>query len=152
MIVVDNSVFIDLIFEYNRERTEQADTLFEILEENEIPILEPKVFRVELIGQLVRRKNKDIALTVAEKFFSEINFIGNSEIYNVAFLIAFETGSRAIDSFYIAASKIKNAILVSNDKIQVESARKFGVEAYYLLEEFEKVKKRIRNRDSSYER
>ena len=146
MIVVDNSVFIDLIFEYNRERTEQADTLFEILEENEIPILEPKVFRVELIGQLVRRKNKDIALTVAEKFFSEINFIDNSEIYNVAFLIAFETGSRAIDSFYIAASKIKNAILVSNDKIQVESARKFGVEAYYLLEEFEKVKKRINNR------
>ena len=144
MIVVDNSVFIDLIFEYNRERTEQVDTLFEILEENEIPILEPKVFRVELIGQLVRRKNKDIALTVAEKFFSEINFIDNSEIYNVAFLIAFETGSRAIDSFYIAASKIKNAILVSNDKIQVESARKFGVEAYYLLEEFEKVKKRIR--------
>ena len=146
MIVVDNSVFIDLIFEYNRERTEQADTLFEILEENEIPILEPKVFRVELIGQLVRRKNKDIALTVAEKFFSEINFIDNSEIYNVAFLIAFETGSRAIDSFYIAASKIKNAILVSIDKIQVESARKFGVEAYYLLEECEKVKKRISNR------
>jgi len=146
MIVVDNSVFIDLIFEYNRERTEQVDTLFEILEENEIPILEPKVFRVELIGQLVRRKNKDIALTVAEKFFSEINFIDNSEIYNVAFLIAFETGSRAIDSFYIAASKIKNAILVSNDKIQVESAKKFGVEAYYLLEEFEKVKKRISNR------
>ena len=90
--------------------------------------------------------NKDTALTVAEKFFSEINFIGNSEIYNVAFSIAFETGSRAIDSFYIAVSKIKNAILVSNDKIQVESARKFGVEAYYLLEEFEKVKKRIRNR------
>ena len=146
MIVVDNSVFIDLIFEYNRERTEQVDTLFEILEENEIPILEPKVFRVELIGQLVRRKNKDIALTIAEKFFSEINFIDNSEIYNVAFLIAFETGSRAIDSFYIAASKIENAILVSNDKIQVESARKFGVEAYYLLEEFEKVKKRINNR------
>ena len=146
MIVVDNSVFIDLIFEYNRERTEQVDTLFEILEENEIPILEPKVFRVELIGQLVRRKNKDIALTVAEEFFSEINFVGDSEIYNVAFLIAFETGSRAIDSFYIAASKIKNAILVSNDKIQVESARKFGVEAYYLLEEFEKVKKRISNR------
>jgi len=68
------------------------------------------------------------------------------EIYGIAFSIAFETGSRAIDSFYIAASKIKNAILVSNDKIQVESARKFGVEAYYLPEEFEKVKKRIRNR------
>jgi hypothetical protein len=28
-------------------------------------------------------------------------------------------------------------------KIQVESARKFGVEAYYLLEEFEKVKEEM---------
>jgi predicted PilT family ATPase len=33
--------------------------------------------------------------------------------------------------------------LVSNDKIQIESARKFGVEAYYLLEEFEKVKEKM---------
>jgi len=27
--------------------------------------------------------------------------------------------------------------------IQVESARKFGVEAYYLLEEFDRVKEKI---------
>jgi predicted nucleic acid-binding protein len=47
MIVVDNSVFIDLLFEYNQERTGKADTLFEILEGNEIPIFEPKVFRIE---------------------------------------------------------------------------------------------------------
>ncbi|NOR78882.1 MAG: PIN domain-containing protein [Methanophagales archaeon] len=143
MIVVDNSVFIDLIFEYNRERTEKADTFFGILEGNEIPILEPEVFRIELIGQLVRRMNKNVALTVAEEFFSEINFTGNSELYNAAFSIAFETGSRAIDAFYIAAAEIKNAILVSSDKIQVESARKFGVEAYYLLEEFDRVKEKI---------
>ena len=35
----------------------------------------------------------------------------------IAFSLAFETGSRAIDAFYIAAAEIKNAILVSNDKI-----------------------------------
>jgi len=40
-------------------------------------------------------------------------------------------------------TKIVSAHLVSNDKIQVESARKFGVEAYYLLEEFEKVKEKM---------
>ena len=62
----------------------------------------------------------------------------------IAFSIAFETGSRAIDAFYIGAAKIKNAILVSTDKIQVESARKFGVEAYYLLEEFDRVKEKIK--------
>jgi predicted nucleic acid-binding protein len=59
------------------------------------------------------------------------------------FSIAIETGSRAIDTFYIAAVKTGSARLVSNDKIQVESARKFGVEAYYLLEEFEKVKEKM---------
>jgi len=40
-------------------------------------------------------------------------------------------------------TKIGSGHLVSNDKIQVESARKFGVEAYYLLEEFEKVKEKM---------
>ena len=145
MIVVDNSVFIDLIFEYNRERTAQSDAFFGILEVNEIPLLEPEVFKIELIGQLVRRMQRDSALKVAEEFFSGINFIGNSELYDVAFSIAFETGSRAIDSFYIGAAKLKDALLVSNDKLQVESAEKFGVEVYYLLDEFEKVKERLQS-------
>jgi predicted nucleic acid-binding protein len=146
MIVVDNSVFIDLIFEYNRARTEKADALFEILEGNEIPIFEPKVFRIELIGQLVRRMNREVALKVAEDFFSEINFVGDSELYDVAFSIALETGSRAIDSFFIGASKMKDALLVSNDKLQIESAQHCGVEAYYLIDEFEKVEARLRSR------
>ena len=69
--------------------------------------------------------------------------IETKDLDGIAFSTAFETGSRAIDAFYIAAAEIKNAILVSNDKIQVESARKFGVEAYYLLEEFDRVKEKI---------
>jgi predicted nucleic acid-binding protein len=146
MIVVDNSVFIDLLFEYNQERTGKADTLFEILEGNEIPIFEPKVFRIELIGQLVRRMNREVALKVAEDFFSEINFVDDSELHDVAFSIAVETGSRAIDSFYISAAKMKEALLVSNDKLQLESAQHCGVEAYSLLNEFEKVEAWIRSR------
>jgi len=145
MIVVDNSVFIDLVFEYKKERTEHSDAFFGILERNEIPLLEPEVFKIELIGQLVRRMQRKSALKVAEDFFSGINFIGNSELYDVAFSIAFETGSRAIDSFYIGVAKLKDAMLVSNDKLQVESAQKFGVEVYYLLDEFEKVKERLQS-------
>jgi len=34
--------------------------------------------------------------------------------------------------------------LISNDKTQVESARKFGVEAYYIIEEFENIKEMIK--------
>ncbi len=86
---------------------------------------------------------KDEATILYESIVKRLEFVKTKDLDGIAFSIAFETGSRAIDSFYIAASKIKNAILVSNDKIQVESARKFGVEAYYLLDEFEKVKEMI---------
>ena len=46
---------------------------------------------------------------------------------------------------FIAAAKIGGSHLISNDKIQVESARKSGVKAYYLLEEFENVKEMMKS-------
>ncbi|WP_052320083.1 PIN domain-containing protein [Pyrococcus abyssi] len=87
--------------------------------------------------------NKDRAFIIAEEVFNSVNFIEDYEIYELAFLIAFETGCRAIDSFYIATAKVRDAILVSNDRAQVESARKFGVNAFYLIEEFEEIKKKL---------
>jgi hypothetical protein len=41
---------------------------------------------------------------------------------------------------------MKEALLVSNDKLQLESAQHCGVEAYSLLNEFEKVEAWIRSR------
>ena len=143
MIVVDTSIFIDLFFEYDRKRTKLADALFKTIEEKEVPIFEPKVFKIELIGQLVRRTKKDRASIIAEEVFNDVNFVEDSEIYELAFLIAFETGCRAIDSFYIATAKVRDAILVSNDKVQVESAKKFGVNAFYLIEELKDIKKKL---------
>ena len=40
MIVVDTSIFIDQIFEYDPERTAIADSLFRLIEERNIPILQ----------------------------------------------------------------------------------------------------------------
>ena len=36
-------------------------------------------------------------------------------------------------------------ILITNDKIMVDNAEKCGIEAYYLIEEFVKVLKRIKD-------
>jgi len=105
--------------------------------------VEPEIFKIELIGHLVRRMEKDEATILYESIIEKLEFIKTKDLEGISFSIAFETGSRAIDTFYIAVTKIVSAHLVSNDKIQVESARKFGVEAYYLLEEFEKVKEKI---------
>ena len=143
MIVVDASVFIDLIFDNSSERTAIADGLFKLIEEKEIPIFQPDAFKIELIGQLVRRLKKDEAAALAEEIFGGMNFIDTSDLFDTAFSIAFQTGSRAIDSFYIAAANLEEALLVSNDKRQVESARTFGVDVFYLLDEFVEVKERL---------
>lgn len=146
MIVVDTSVFLDELFKFDQKRHDKARILFRLIEEKDALIVEPEIFRVELIGQLVRRMKKDEATILYESIVERLEFIKTKDLERVTFSIAYDTGSRAIDAFFIAAAKIEDSHLISNDKIQVESARKFGVEAYYLLEEFENVKKMMKSR------
>jgi len=143
MIVIDTSIFIDLLFEYNSERTRSAEKLFSILEENGLTIVEPDLFKVEFTGQIARRIKKELAPKICNEIFAELVFINTSRIFEEAQSIAMETGSRAADSFYMACAKAEKAILVSNDKHQIESAKKLGIEVYNLLQDLELVRKRI---------
>lgn len=124
MIVVDASVFIDLLFEYNSDRTQCAEELFSSLEEKGLTILEPDLFKVELTGQIVRRMKRDEAVKICGEIFKELAFTNTHSIFDEALFVALETGARAADSFYIAAAKIEDAILISNDGFQIESAKK----------------------------
>jgi len=143
MIVIDTSVFIDLLFEYNTERTRSAEELFSILEEHILAIAEPDLFKVELAGQIARRVQKDKAIKICEEIFADLVFIDMSRIFEEALSIALKTGSRASDSFYIASARIEKAILISNDKYQVESSRRSGIEVYNLLYDQKLIQKRL---------
>ena len=48
-----------------------------------------------------------------------------------------------MDGYFIATTKLTNSILITNDKIMANNAKKAGVEAYYLIEEFDRVIKRV---------
>ncbi|WP_290598010.1 MULTISPECIES: type II toxin-antitoxin system VapC family toxin [unclassified Archaeoglobus] len=98
---------------------------------------------MELIGQLVRRIPKNEALVIYEEIVSKINFIEFKVLNETAFSICFETGCRAIDSYFIATAKLTNSILITNDRIMAANARKAGVEAYYLLEELDSAMRRV---------
>jgi predicted nucleic acid-binding protein len=143
MIVVDTSVFIDLLFEYDSTRTHSAEALFSILEEKGLSILEPDLFKVELSGQIARRVKRDLAPKISEEIFRELVFIRTSGIFDEALSIALETGSRAADSFYLAAARVERAILISNDRYQVECAKESGIEVYNLLQDKELIEKRL---------
>jgi len=141
MTVVDTSVFVDALFRFNEERSSVAGSVFEVLQEHRITILEPEIFKIELIGQLVRRIPKQEAIVLYEEIVDRINFVEFKVLNEIAFSICFETGCRAIDSYFIAAAKLTNSILITNDKIMAENAKKAGIKAYYLMEEFSDLMK-----------
>lgn len=117
--------------------------MLSIIEENDLTIIEPDIFKVELAGQISRRTSKERALKICEEIFAGLVFIEASKIHDEAFSIALETGSRASDAFYIASAMQGRAILISNDKYQIKSAGKSGIEAYYLLHDMKTARMRL---------
>ncbi|WP_297471162.1 type II toxin-antitoxin system VapC family toxin [Thermococcus sp.] len=147
MIVVDTSVFIDAIFEYNPSRTGIARKFFRTVQDTRNQVVEPDIFKIELIGQLVRRMEHKKAISLYELIVERVEIVDTAQLREVSFEVALKTGCRAIDSFYISVAHARDAILVSNDRFQVESALKYGIKAFYLLEEWQELNKLLKNRD-----
>ncbi|KUJ94069.1 MAG: hypothetical protein XD40_0781 [Archaeoglobus fulgidus] len=135
---VDTSIFADFIFEFDENRTSAAE---KVLSEIKGRILNPKVFKVEMTCILSRRFHSEIVEKIISEILEDVALIENPD--EIAFEVALKTGSRAIDAYFIATAKLTNSILITNDRIMAENAKKAGIEAYYLLEEFEEVKRRL---------
>ncbi len=131
-IIVDVSVFIDRLFIYSEERSRRARDLFRYIDKVGLNVFEPQVFGVELASQLVRRKPRMVARRLYEEIVDRVIIVEDID-YELLLDIAFQTGCRAIDAYYIAAASLVSGILVSADKIMVDNAKKYGVEAYYIL-------------------
>jgi len=79
---------------------------------------------------------------IVEDILEDVKLIPNPD--DLAFEVAIKTSSRAADAYFIATAKLTDSILVTNDKIMVKNAKRAGVKAYYLIEEFNEVVKVIK--------
>ncbi|MEM1670810.1 MAG: type II toxin-antitoxin system VapC family toxin [Archaeoglobaceae archaeon] len=140
MIVLDTSIFVDYLFEKNEKRKEIARKMLGQLEGKEVAV--PKVFLIELIS-IGRRLGFKIKKEDVLEFYSELTFVGEEEIIEILFDVAETVHPRAIDAYFIATAKLTNSILITNDRIMAENAKKYGIEAYYLIDEFDKAIERI---------
>ncbi|MEM4689568.1 MAG: type II toxin-antitoxin system VapC family toxin [Archaeoglobaceae archaeon] len=140
MIVLDTSIFVDYLFEKNEKRKEIARKMLGQLEGKEVAV--PKVFLIELIS-IGRRLGFKIKKEDVLEFYSELTFVGEEEIIEILFDVAETVHPRAIDAYFIATAKLTNSILITNDRIMAENAKKYGIEAYYLFDEFDKAIERI---------
>ncbi len=138
MVIIDTSVWLDLFLE-DEERKERAEELIKAVK---TVIYEPKVFRIELAGTLSRRFRRDDVLSFIDEILTKVSLVDNPE--ELAFQIALDTGCRAVDSYFIATAKLTHSILITNDKVMAKNAKKAGIEAYYLIEEFDKALERIK--------
>jgi len=73
----------------------------------------------------------------------EFNVKTEEELFNLAVYVSEKVHPRAVDAYYIATAILTGSILVSNDRIMVKNSRKADIEAFYLLEEFEKLEERL---------
>ncbi|MEM0266443.1 MAG: type II toxin-antitoxin system VapC family toxin [Archaeoglobaceae archaeon] len=141
MITLDTSVILDSLLKRLGERFYKANKILSLTENAEI--FSPKVLIVELTAILARRKDRILVKNLVEGISGELNLVSENEIFEIAREVSLSTGCREIDAYFIATAKLTNSILITNDRIMAENAKKYGIEAYYLIDEFDKAIERI---------
>ena len=135
MIVIDTSVFVDSLFEKNKERYEIANKFL-------AKIRGLTVYLIELLS-VARRLGMDLTKEEVIDLTSDFEVIPEDSIFEIALEITEKVHPRAIDSYFIATAKLTDSILISNDRKMVNNSRAFKIESYYLIEEIDKVLNKI---------
>ncbi len=146
MIIVDASILIDSLFSSNVERYQKAVDFLKRAEK--LPLYAPRILKVELIA-VARRLGFKGGREDLARIAGKLNLIGEDEIINIAEYVADQIHPRAVDAYYIATAILTGSILVSNDKTMVRNSRKAGLEAYYLLEEYEETLNKLEELEST---
>jgi len=147
MIVIDTSVLIDYVFEKDLVRNNIAKETLKLVKG--LKAFAPRILIVEFIA-IAKRLGTAISKPNIDKLTADFVLLSKDAIFNEAFKIAERVHPRAIDAYFIATAKITNSILITNDKVMAKNAKKYGIEAYYLIEEFDKALNRIKNIKSKF--
>ncbi|MEM2145750.1 MAG: type II toxin-antitoxin system VapC family toxin [Candidatus Jordarchaeaceae archaeon] len=103
----------------------------------------PKIFLIELIS-VTKRLGISMSRKDIERLVTDFEILDEDFIFEEAFKITEESHPRAVDSYFIAVAKLTNSVLISCDRIRVENGKKYGIRAYYLLEELDDAIKAVR--------
>ncbi|QDA31925.1 type II toxin-antitoxin system VapC family toxin [Thermococcus indicus] len=143
MIVLDASVIVDSLLPKLGERHMLAKELLKAISEERHEVIMLRIAKIELLS-VFSRKIGAKAIAVVDSLGEGVTFVGEDEFYQVAEAIAPKVHGRAVDLYYIALAFKTSAMLISCDRLQVKNARKAGVEAYCLPDDFEKAIKKIK--------
>ena len=141
MIVIDTSILIDCIFEREVTRNNIAKETLKLVKE--LRVFAPKILLIEFMA-VARRLGMNISRLDVVRLTADFVLLPEDTIFDEAFRIAEHVHPRAADAYFIATAKITNSILITNDKVMAKNAKKAEIEAYYLIEDFDKVVERLK--------
>jgi len=142
MIVLDTSVIVDSLLPRLGERYKKANELLKRVKD--LRVYAPKILKIELATILGRKKSANLVKKFVDDLISEIDLISEEDLFDTAYEIAFLVKGRAVDIYSITTAKLTNSILITNDRIMASNAKKANIEAYYLIEEFDKAINKIK--------
>ena len=141
MIVIDTSVLVDYVFEKDAKRNDVAKETLKLVKG--LRVFAPRILLIEFVA-VARRLGMTISKLDVAKLTADFVLLSEDTIFDEAFKIAERVHPRATDAYFIATAKLTNSILITNDRIMADNAKKYGIEAYYLIEEFDKAINRIK--------
>ncbi len=140
-LTIDTSILVDFFTKKHAERYEKSRELLKVAEGKSVYC--PKLISAEILGVLVRYNIK-LANLGYGFVLKNFNLIGEDDIFDAVLEICKNTGSRAVDGYFIATAKLTNSALITNDRTMANNAKKAGIEAYYLIEEFDEAIEKLK--------
>ena len=136
MIVIDTSVLVDYIFEEDVTRNNIAKETLKLVKG--LRVFAPRILLIEFMA-VARRLGMTISKLDVVRLTADFVLLSEDKIFDEAF-----NHPRAADAYFIATAKLTNSILITNDRVMARNAKKAGIEAYYLIEDFDKAVKRLK--------
>ncbi len=140
MIVIDTSVLVDYVFEEDATRNNTAKKTLKLVKG--LRVFAPRILLIEFVA-VARRLGMAISKLDVVRLTADFVLLSEDTIFDEAFKIAERVHPRAADAYFIATAKLTNSILITSDKVMANNTKKYGIETYYLIEEFDNAVERL---------
>jgi predicted nucleic acid-binding protein len=144
-VVLDTSVLIKSLFRplkslsteiYARELAthEKCRALVKLLEERDVEAYVPRACVIEMAAVAKRLADKGTAKKVSKRVREAYEVVDESLLFDTALMIATNTGSSGFDSYFISLTKVKNALLLTDDNGMHLHSKEVGVNSVLIRE------------------
>ncbi|NJE47895.1 PIN domain-containing protein, partial [Thermococcus sp. GR7] len=133
-VVLDTSVVVNLFSSFYPDRSEVAKKIAKLSEMGVLEVYIPRLGEFEFVSVLSRFLSGEMVREVHEIYLELIaDFVGEGLLSGEILELAFSTGHRVPDLYFVATARYINAFLLTNDRKMADMAKSVGVKAFYLV-------------------